>query len=1010
MKEATTLRHTPLGPLDDAAYQIASEVARSAVGVLGCSAVEVYVYDEAAGAYVVIASASEGGEPTNPGAPLDYGAVATALHPGRTVLAVDDARTLTGPLAAAASRLRGASLIVVRLEGGRRPLGLALCAYRAPRAFGAGDIEVASGFGKIAAAAIEYARRSEAALDRADRLATLLDSAAAFAGEIDFDSLFRAVHAQVQRHMDAPDFFVALQDAEISRLRTEYAVIDGRRVYVEGPPPEALAAAEVFASGRPLLLESGSAMTTTNGSAGSTPEAARAALIVPMCLRDRVIGVIAVQSRQPKPYAGAQVQLLLEVAEQAATAIQNAGMLREERRRTAELTTLHRLAALTNSQPQLESVLDAIVVEAATVFGADAASVALANERGQFELAASTGLVGRRRPARTIDRASFLALFGDPPRERFLGPEQIEKFGQPELVRDERIRSVYCLPLLHQGRLVGGLVLYGRERMMRLGANESRLAQLFADQAATAAQRARAAHALAERIKDYDTLSRLGHALVSKLDLDYDEILGLLHEQLGYEHVSLYALEGQPPRLVLKAYIGYPDEIKAVSFDVGRGVAGWVAQHGEMADVPDVSRDPRFVPGPLAVGSMLVYPLKIGDEVLGVLSVDSPGTNAFTPRDRRVMGTFADQCAIALSHAQQHATATKRMESLAAARSQLEQYAQYLERRQQELKLVNAVSAAANATLNLDQMLSAAVERVAEGVHAERCAVAIIDAEQTEIEIAADHRANGLQSNRGVKLPLDRHYALGYVMRDRRTLVCDDLLADPRFAPFSSFLHSWHLRSVVAVPLIAEGQVIGLLTVNSTTGPRHFTTDEIAVLETVANELALGIRNVRLYDRARERANEDSLTGLFNHRHLQERLDHELQRARRAKQPLAIAMFDLNNFKAFNDKYGHPLGDEVLRLVANTLKGCLRGTDVAGRYGGDEFLVIMPQSDEPGARLLMKRVRDRIQEEERQGFPPIPIQISVGVAVYPRDGNDKRELIAVVDEAMYSDKRSALTI
>src|SRR4029077_10134956 len=134
-------------------------------------------------------------------------------------------------------------------------------------------------------------------------------------------------------------------------------------------------------------------------------------------------------------------------------------------------------------------------------------------------------------------------------------------------------------------------------------------------------------------------------------------------------------------------------------------------------------------------------------------------------------------------------------------------------------------------------------------------------------------------------------------------------------------------------PLVAGGRVIGTLSVNSSTEPRHFTADEVAVLETVANQLALGVRHARLYARAKDRANEDSLTGLYNHRYLHERLEYELLRTKRASQPLAIALFDLNNFKMFNDNFGHQAGDEVLRVVGTTLDLSLRGTDIAGRYG-----------------------------------------------------------------------------
>jgi diguanylate cyclase (GGDEF)-like protein len=214
------------------------------------------------------------------------------------------------------------------------------------------------------------------------------------------------------------------------------------------------------------------------------------------------------------------------------------------------------------------------------------------------------------------------------------------------------------------------------------------------------------------------------------------------------------------------------------------------------------------------------------------------------------------------------------------------------------------------------------------------------------------------------------------------------------------------LRGCAVAAIASEGQILGTLIVGQTSEPRTFSREQLGVLETIATQLALGVRNARLYGRARERANEDSLTGLFNHRYLHGRLEQEILRSGRTSQPLAVSLFDLNNFKAFNDNYGHQAGDEVLRYIATILNQSLRATDIAGRYGGDEFLVILPQSDEHGAQLLLDRVRRRIEEQAGSGFLPVSIGISAGIAVWPRDGETKTDLIARADAAMYADKRA----
>ncbi|HZW73029.1 MAG TPA: GAF domain-containing protein, partial [Caldimonas sp.] len=388
---------------------------------------------------------------------------------------------------------------------------------------------------RIAATALDQARRTNAALDRADRLASLLDSASAFAGELDLDALFAAIHDQVRRHMDAPVFAVALQQGDSGQLRTEYMVDSGVRLNVDAVPPATSVVTEVFVNGRPLVLASSGERSVPDAS--PTDRRVESALFVPMRVHERTIGVMVAQSHRPDAYEEEQVQLLLEVAGQAAVAIQNAGVVRDERRRMNELAVLHRLAALTNSEQSFDRIMTAIVNEAAAIFRADAVSIALENEHGDFRLAATYGMSDAYQRNRIISGPVLRSLYGVPPTEHYLGPEQLAGIS-PDIVASEGVTNWFLVPLLHQNRLVGGLALGGRERSIRLSPSETRLAQLFAENAAAAMLRAQSAHALTERIEDYDLLTRVGHGLVSRLDVDYDAILRLLHEQLGYTHLA----------------------------------------------------------------------------------------------------------------------------------------------------------------------------------------------------------------------------------------------------------------------------------------------------------------------------------------------------------------------------------------------------------------------------------------------------------------------------------------
>ncbi|HLW38728.1 MAG TPA: GAF domain-containing protein [Candidatus Eremiobacteraceae bacterium] len=1004
-KIADAGRLTPVqavGPLDDTRRNAAATLCGAAVGLLGCNVAEVYVFDEQSNAYVSLASNNDG-DPVPPASPLPADSV-DAFFSGRSdVAAIDDAKMLGVPFDTVAHRLYAASMLILRIGLERRPLGLIVCGYRVQRPLSAAGTATPNSFARVAATTLDLARRIENALDRADRLAALLDSAARFAGELDLEELFTAIHEEVARHMDAPSFFVALQSPDADTLRTEYAIEAGTRLHVDALPDKGGLAYRVFTTGQPVLLEP-TALAAADPA--QPPNGLGTVLIVPMRLGERIIGVMSAQSKLPNAYGQHHIEFLLEVAEQAATAIQNAGVLREERRRMAELAMLHRVAVLTSSEAQLDRIMAAVVVEAAAVFHADAASIALQNERGDFELAATFGLSEEYRKQRRLAGDALRELYGDPPKERFIGPDQLELLGQTDLVAAERIRNVFLIPLTYRGRLVGSLALHGRQSIVRLSSSEARLAQVFADQVAAAMHRAQDAQTLAERIEDYDVLTRVGHALVSSLDVHYEQILTLLRDQLGYSHLAIFSVLKDTGQLRLEASVGYPDAVSKVELKPSSGLVGMVASGGDMVYVADVRSDPRYLPATPEVRSLIAYPLKVQDSVLGVLSVESPQVDRFATRDRRLLATVADQVAIAVSNARQYAMATERLGSLESARAKTEEHARFLERRQEELQLVGEVGAAVSSTLNLNRMLTIAAEKTAGGMHAERCIISMYNEERTESEVAADYWKGGQgPSLVGARFPVRRDSKLLRLLAEQRALSTEDAQADERLAGNRQEFLEQGLRGCAIAAIRAEGQLIGNIVVGSTTEKRQFSKEQRGVLETIATQLALGVRNARLYERARERANEDSLTGLFNHRHLHGRLEQELMRAQRANQPLAIVLFDLNNFKAFNDNYGHQAGDEVLRFMATMLTQSLRGTDIAGRYGGDEFLVILPQSDEQGARLLLERVRRKIEEQAEAGFLPIPIELSAGIAVYPRDGENKRDLVARADAAMYADKR-----
>lgn len=223
---------------------------------------------------------------------------------------------------------------------------------------------------------------------------------------------------------------------------------------------------------------------------------------------------------------------------------------------------------------------------------------------------------------------------------------------------------------------------------------------------------------------------------------------------------------------------------------------------------------------------------------------------------------------------------------------------------------------------------------------------------------------------------------------------------------FKFLFEEQELASIICLPIMKQEERLGTLIVGK--DRTNVFMDGRAFYENIANQIGIGISNARLYAKMNDMAIRDGLTRIYNRRHLTYLINEYLSQAMEKKQPLSLALFDIDKFKMINDTYGHQCGDEVIRYVAALLnKGALRHGGIAGRYGGEEFVVAFLGKNLEEAHEIVKQIHEQIRNEDVvYGDKHIQVRASAGVASYPSTCSNPSDLLTRADWAMYHSKKN----
>ena len=329
-----------------------------------------------------------------------------------------------------------------------------------------------------------------------------------------------------------------------------------------------------------------------------------------------------------------------------------------------------------------------------------------------------------------------------------------------------------------------------------------------------------------------------------------------------------------------------------------------------------------------------------------------------------------------------------------------------LTRQNQELTIFHDVAKALTSSLDLDSILQTIMDKMAEYFRPDTWSLLMVDEGQDELyfAIAVGDKSEALKT---VRLKMGEGIA-GWVAKHGESRIVPDVHADPLFASRVDQTTKWETRSVICVPLRSKLRVLGVIQLVNVDMER-FKDAELFFLQSLCDYAAIAIENARWVEKIQELTITDDCTGLYNARHLYKTLDTEVYRSSRFGYEFSILFIDLDHFKSVNDTHGHLIGSKLLAEIGYLIKAQLRLIDFAFRYGGDEFVVLLPQTGKDQALVVAKRLRDGLRASsfcQAEGLN-LNVRASIGLATYPHDARTAHDVIRQADGMMYVVKNSS---
>jgi diguanylate cyclase (GGDEF)-like protein/excisionase family DNA binding protein len=727
---------------------------------------------------------------------------------------------------------------------------------------------------------------------------------------------------------------------------------------------------------------------------------------LPLTIGQERIGVLVAADDTNGAWLRNRRRFMSAAAATASVALRHARALARARR---ELTRARALASVTREltgQLELGAVLSDIADRTRGLFDADRVGLWMINDEREhpFDLAAERGIS----PA---FQATIAQLTLNSPSLGTLAVRERRTFVArhvdtdpavgilSDIYRDEGVKTACLVPLVSHDRAVGVIGLY-HSRDREWPDDELALAQAFANQAAVAISNARLYRSTAEQAARMRSIHDLSARLNRLTDVQAiaDAIVAEASTLAAFHDIRIYTVDWEhgtcEPIAFTDRLLGDGDFRDLLRVDIGPGsFTGWVAANAQPILSNDALNDQRghTIDGTEEIEeSMLVVPMVYEGRSVGVIALSKLGVNQFSTDDQQTMMIFAGYAAQALVNARSY--------------RRLEEQSSQLARQLDSQRRLLDVSTRVMGTLEQEDILEVVADGLKAVVHYDNLSIYRADGVKQVLVPVLTREEHAEEVARYI-IPFGRGL-MGWVVQHAEAVLANDALADPRALQIPGTPNDQ--EALIVVPLISDGEVIGSMNVSRVGGEDvYFSETDFELVQLFAAQAAVALRNADEHHAMSMRAETDALTGLGNHgafqRDLTEATDAAVNAPPEAGQ-LALLMMDLDRFKTYNDRFGHPAGDALLHAVGEALYAATRSDDHVYRYGGDEFTVVLSGVDLAAAQRVAERARRMVSAVSLERGAA-PVTITIGVALFPDHGATKDALIAAADAALYAGKQ-----